>query len=77
VAVGRLSRLDRLDIWCRKHLLPQWKVLAVPDESMFAVIIHSYYTKGQAVRKAEDLNRQAGKIPHVAFYFKPQKNTCF
>lgn len=68
-----------LTLWCRKHLLPQWKVLAVPGASMFAVIVNSYYTKGQAERRADRLNDQVVRIPAPGFEvtFMVQKNTCF
>lgn len=59
----------------RRYLSPQWKVLACESGTIFGVVIHAYYLKSTAVRRASSLNAQLPGVD-MKLYFKPQKVTC-
>lgn len=70
--MGRL----RVKLFARRYLLPQWKVLACDDSTIFGCILSSHYIRVVAERRAASLNKQIAGVP-IGVSFKAQKNTCF
>lgn len=70
MAVGKLTYLRR------RYISPQWSVLAREANSIYGIILNTYWLRSTAERRAHALNTQ---LPgeSMNLYFKPQKRACF